>query len=87
MLTNTLGLPVLRSAMREMLVSAAGVMDPVPANEKLVLSVSLLNLPHEDTAGIPSQIVMQAQRKTLLGYLSSGSDRAALAAAIQVQEF
>ncbi|MBI2687905.1 MAG: hypothetical protein HYX27_16475 [Acidobacteria bacterium] len=80
-------LPALRTAMREMLVNAAGVMDPVPQNEKLALSVSLLYAPHEDTTGLPSQIVMQAQRRTLLGFLSANTDKTALASAIQVQEF
>ena len=79
--------PLLKTAMREMLVSAAGVMDPVPSSEKLVLSVSLAYWPHEDTSGLPTQIVMQAQRKTLMGFLMSGSDKAALEAAIQVREY
>lgn len=80
-------LPLLRTAMKEMLVSAAGVMDPVQANEKLVLSVSLVRWPHEDTTGLPAQIVMQAQKKTLMGFLMAGTDKAALDAAIQVREF
>lgn len=80
-------LPVLRTAMREMLVNAAGVMDPVPANERLVLSVSLLHMPHEDVSGLPTQIVMAAERRTLLGFLTAGADRVALQSAIQVREY
>lgn len=80
-------LPVLRTAMREMLISAAGVMDPLPASEKLVLSVSLLHMPHEDTTGLPTQIVMQADRHTLLGFLTATSNKAALESAIQVREY
>ena len=80
-------LPALRAAMREMLVSAAVVMDPVPPTEKLVLSVSLLHMPHEDATGLPVQIVMQAQRRTLKGFLNAGADKAALEAAIQVREY
>lgn len=80
-------LPALRVAMREMLVSAAGVMDPVPPTEKLVLSVSLLNMPHEDVTGLPTQIVMQAERRTLLGFLTSKADKNALESAIQIREY
>lgn len=80
-------LPVLRTAMREMLVSAAAVMDPVPVSENLVLSVSLLHLPHEDTAGLPSQIVMQAQRRALLGFAVNKGDKASLESSIQVREY
>lgn len=80
-------LPVLRTAMRDMLVSAAIVMDPVPSSERMVLSISLLNYPHEDVSGLPTQIVMQAERRTLLGFLTPKSDKAALEAAIQTREF
>ena len=73
--------------MREMLVSSAIVMDPVPATERMVLSVSLLNMPHENVTGLPAQIVMQADRRTLMGFLTPKSDKAALEAAIQVREY
>ncbi|MFN0107148.1 MAG: hypothetical protein ACKV2U_34250 [Bryobacteraceae bacterium] len=80
-------LPLLRTAMREMLVSAAVVMDPVPPTERMVLSVSLLHMPHENVSGLPTQIVMQAERRTLLGFLTPKSDKAALESAIQVREY
>lgn len=80
-------LPVLKTAMRDMLVSAAIVMDPVAPSERMVLSISLLNYPHEDVSGLPTQIVMQAERRTLLGFLTPKSDKAALEAAIQTREF
>ena len=80
-------LPLLRNAMREMLVSAAAVMDPVPPTEQLVLSVSLFHMPHEDTSGLPGQIVMRAERRVLTPFLSQKSDRAALEAAIQTREY
>lgn len=80
-------LPVLRTAMREMLVSAAVVMEPVPPTERMVLSVSLLNMPHEDASGLPTQIVMQAERRTLMNFLAAKADPAALAAAVQVREY
>jgi hypothetical protein len=80
-------LPMLRTAMREMLVNAALVMDPVPPTEKMILSVSLLHMPHEDVAGLPVQIVMQAERRALLAFLAPKSDKTALEAAIRVREF
>lgn len=80
-------LPLLRTAMREMLVGAAVVMDPVPVNERIVLSVSLLHMPHENVSGLPTQIVMQADRRTLMGFLAAKADPAALAAAVQVREY
>ncbi len=80
-------LPALRTAMREMLISAAVVMDPVPAREKMTLSVSLLHMPHEDVSGLPTQIVMQAERQTLAAFLQKGVDKAAQEAAIQVREY
>jgi hypothetical protein len=76
-------LPLLRTAMREMLVSAAAVMDPVPPTERMVLSVSLLHMPHEDASGLPTQIVMQAERRTLMGFLNGKADPAA----VQVREY
>lgn len=80
-------LPALRLAMREMLVNAALVMDPVPPSEKLVLSVSLLNMPHEDVSGLPAQIVMQAERRVLVDFMNAKADKTALQAAIQVREY
>jgi len=80
-------LPILRTAMRDMLMSAAIGIDPVPPQEKMVLSVSLIYMHHEDTAGLPTQIVMQAPRRALLNLLNQKGDKAALEAAIQVREF
>ena len=80
-------LPVLRTAMRDMLVSAAIVMDPVAPAERMILSISLLYYPHEDVSGLPTQIVMQADRRTLLGFLTPKSDKAALEAAILTREY
>jgi hypothetical protein len=80
-------LPLLKTAMRDMLVSASVVMDPVPVSERMVLSVSLAYWPHEDSSGLPTQIVMQAPRKTLMGFLMSGADKSALEQQIQVREY
>ena len=71
-------LPVLRQAMREMLVSFARSVDRLPVGEQVVLGITLLNRSFEDTAGLPAQIVMQGERKSLL---------AGQTAAIKVREF
>ena len=59
----------------------------LPASERMVLSVSLAYWPHEDSSGLPTQIVMQAPRKTLMGFLMSGADKSALEQQIQVREY
>jgi len=85
---NKLGrLPALKSAMREMLVAAAGSLDTVPAEERLVVGVSLFCFSWEDSSGMPSQIVMQAPRRTLLDFQTNRRARSTLEAAVQVQEF
>jgi hypothetical protein len=80
-------LPALRGAMREMLVSSAGSLDTVPADEQLVVGVSLFSFSWEDTSGLPAQIVMQAPRKTLLEFQTGRRDRATLPSMVQVREF
>lgn len=59
-------LPILRQAMKEMLVASAKTLDKLAPNEQLVLAIALLNRPFEDTNGLPGQIIMQADRKSLL---------------------
>ncbi len=79
-------LPALRDAMREMLVNAAGVMDPVPTEEKLVMAVKLFHHPHEDSTGLPAQIVMQAPRRTLLSFQTQSRDKSAMLVGILSKE-
>ncbi len=79
-------LPVLRRAMREMLVSAAGSLDNVPLEERIVLGVSLFHHSWEDSAGLPAQIVMQAQRKTLVEFQTARRDRSTLDSVIPAEE-
>lgn len=59
-------LPMLRQIMREMLLDAAASLEAVPPEEQVVLAVSLFYYSWEDRAGLPSQILMQAQRQQLL---------------------
>lgn len=80
-------LPTLKRAMRAMLVSSAASLDDVPANEQVVVGVTLFFLNWEDRTGLPSQIVMQAPRRPLLEYNLGTSTSEALEAAIREQVF
>jgi hypothetical protein len=71
-------LPVLREAMKEMVVSAGDALAMIPANEQVVLALRLLYLPWEKTETLPAQIIMRGERASLM---RSGK------AAIQVEEF
>jgi hypothetical protein len=76
-------LPQLKDAMKTQLVSAATLLDRLPAEENVVIGVSLFRRSWEDTAGIPSQVVLRATRKDLLAARSA----AALDAVIQAREY
>lgn len=76
-------LPLLRDAMRSQLASAAVALDKLPADEKVVLGVSIFRRAWEDSTGVPAQIVMQASRKDLI----TARTAAAIEAAIRTQEF
>lgn len=76
-------LPMLRDAMRSQLASAAVALDKLPADEKVVLGVSIFRRSWEDSTGVPAQIVMQATRKDLM----NARTPAAIEAAIRTQEF
>ena len=71
-------LPGLKLAMREVLVSSAKTLDPMPGTEQVVVAITLLNRSFELSQGLPSQIVMQAPKQALV----SGA-----LAAIKVREF
>ncbi len=56
----------LRDAMQGMLVDSAKSLDAVPADEQVVLGVSLFYWNWEDKSGMPAQIVMHAPKRVLL---------------------
>lgn len=56
----------IRAAMRSMLVDSARSLDSLPADEQVVLGLSLFYWKWENREGLPAQIVMHAQRKALL---------------------
>ena len=59
-------LPVLKEQMRGMLIASAASLENLPPGEQVVLAVSLFHYSWEDYSGLPSQIVMQAERQKLL---------------------
>lgn len=79
--------PVLKDKMRDMLVASAASLDSVPPKEQIALGVSLFYFSWEDTAGLPSQILMQAERQKLLDVHVGRVSRAALDNIVRVQEF
>lgn len=75
-------LQTLKSLMRHQLVAAGTALQSVPANEQVVLAVTLFYRGFEQREGLPDQIIMQAPRQVLLDV---GSGRAE-ESAIRVQE-
>jgi hypothetical protein len=59
-------LPVLRQRMFLMVGSMASYLETLPNNEEFVLAVTLLKYPWEETAGMPSQIIMRVPRGKLM---------------------
>lgn len=80
-------LPALKGAMREMLVAAAGSLDTVPVEERLVVGVTLFHFSWEDSSGLPAQVLMQAPRKMLLDFQTGRRKPAELESVVQVKEF
>jgi hypothetical protein len=80
-------LPMLKRAMREMLVASGASLDDVPATEQVVVGVTLFFFNWEDRTGVPGQMVMQAQRQALLDYQAGRIKDDALQTAIREQVF
>jgi hypothetical protein len=79
--------PLLKQTMRESMLAMAASLDGVPANENIVLGVSLVYFTKwEDTTGLPSQIIMQAERQKLLDVQLGRASRSSLDSSIHVQE-
>lgn len=74
-------IPILKKVLKDALVSIAGALDTVPPDEQVVIAVIVPRFKFEDSAGIPSQITVQAPKKKLLE-----SRGAALDALIRVTE-
>lgn len=58
--------PILIKLMKDMMTSSAGALAELPANDQIVVSVRMQYHPWEDTKGLPTEIVMKADRKSAL---------------------
>ncbi len=80
-------LPKLKALMQDMLLNMAATMDTVPPDDQIAIAIALFSFAGEDTTGIPSQIVMRAQKKSLLAAMEGKADRSTLASSIHSEEF
>lgn len=80
-------LAVLKAGLRQLLMEEASALPHVPASERVAVVVSLFNYNWEDTAGLPSQIVMQAARQSLLDLQAKRAPPDAQERAIELSEF
>ena len=78
--------PVLKKNMREEMLAMASSLDNVPPQEQIVLGVTLFYRKWEDTAGLPTQIIMQAERQKLLDVQLGRASRSSVDSIIHVQE-
>jgi hypothetical protein len=63
------------------------VLVTMPSEQQVVIAMIMVYSPWEDKTGLPLQIMMQAQRKTLVDFEAGRMDEAGLVSAIKVQEF
>ena len=80
-------LPILRTSMRNAMFSAATTIDTLPANELVVISTNIAYFSWEDSAGMPTQIIMKAPKHSLQDLSFGRGDKQKLEADIQVQEY
>lgn len=59
-------LPIVKDAMRDVMIRSAEMLPAVPETERVVFGVTIFQRASEDNTGIPAQIVMQAERRELL---------------------
>ena len=77
----------LKKVMRTMMVDSATSLKSVPANENIAVGVSLFYYSWEDTRELPSQVLMEARRGSLLDFETGRLNPEQLNSAIRVQEF
>jgi hypothetical protein len=78
-------IPQLKKALVQALASTASSLDPVPATEQVVISVSLTRYQWEDTSGMPAQIVVQGERRKLIEAQRQGGS--GLEAVVRMTEY
>jgi hypothetical protein len=79
-------LPVLKSAMRELIVKSASTLSTLPASEQITLEAFLDYFSFEDRASLPRRLVMTASRQQILDAVARHAPAAELAALIEERE-
>jgi len=74
-------IPILKKVLKDALVSAALMLDSIPADEQVTIAVIVPRFQFEDATGLPVQVTVQATKKKLLE-----AKGAALDALIRVTE-
>jgi len=59
-------LPLLEKMMRDLMADSARQADTMPENERIVLAIRLWFQSYEDRSGLPSQLLMTADRKSAM---------------------
>jgi hypothetical protein len=77
-------LPLLKSAMKEVLIAAAAALDAVPPTDKVSIAVILARYASEDPTGVPLQVVFEGTKQQLLAAQKAGP--AAIDAAVKITE-
>lgn len=77
-------IPVLTKALSEAMVSMAGSLDTVPAEEQIAIVAFIDHYPWEDINGMPVQVTLHAQKKKLVEVLHAGGQ--GIESAIHVTE-
>jgi len=78
-------LGALKAGLRKLMAEQAAALSQVPAQERIALVVTLFNFNWEDTTELPSQLVSQAKRQSLLEAQRAGPE--AIERAIEWREF
>lgn len=77
----------LKETMEDILLSSAGSLDTVPADEQIALGITFFYWKGENTAGLPAQIVMHAPKRVLVNVKTGIADRSTLASSLRTEEF
>jgi hypothetical protein len=78
--------PQVKKLMRDMMVHTANSLPDVPLEERIAVGLLLSYAPWEDSTGLPREILMEAQRKTLVDFEAGRIAEAGLNAVIKIRE-
>lgn len=80
-------LPQFKTAMREILVNSAVSLDSIPDDQQIALGITMFYFHGENTEGLPSQIVMHAQKRALIDVKTGRENKPSLAGIVSEREF